>query len=456
MGLQARVILLGAILALLLSSPAVNARTWRITPDGSGDAPTIQAGIDSAEAGDDVVLAAGTYSWSSQGASGSSMVRMKPGITLKSEVGPDVTILDAEFSTRQARGRVILCHNVSDVRIEGLTIQNGFAQDFTDPPGLLVLGRGGGIYAFGNSRPTISNCIIRNNLTDMNGPGGGIASEGEAFIEDCQVYDNIAGEDGGGGGIVLSSGRITRCEVRNNRAPGDGAAAAGGIATGGIVEDCLVEGNRASGPFGATGGGVALSRGGSLIRCMVVGNRSSALLGAPGGGVVVGNGRSAITDCIFIANVSAGGLGGAISVSSDGEAIITGCTLIANRAEGPSGPVGGIEMFGGGSVSNTIIAWSEGAACSGNGTYTCTNLYGNTGGDTICGIDGGGNFSADPQFCAADPAGSRNVAIQSDSPCAPENHPGGGTCGLIGFGTIGCGTVDVEERSWSGVKSLYR
>jgi hypothetical protein len=48
-----------ALCLLVLLSSALQARTWYIKEDGTGDAPTIQAGIDSA-AHPDSVLVAGT------------------------------------------------------------------------------------------------------------------------------------------------------------------------------------------------------------------------------------------------------------------------------------------------------------------------------------------------------------------------------------------------------------
>ena len=46
---------------VLITAAAAYSRTWYITPDGTGDAPTIQAGIDSAAAADTVLLADGTF-----------------------------------------------------------------------------------------------------------------------------------------------------------------------------------------------------------------------------------------------------------------------------------------------------------------------------------------------------------------------------------------------------------
>jgi len=67
---------------------------------------------------------------------------------------------------------------------------------------------------------------------------------------------------------------------------------------------------------------------------------------------------------------------------------------------------------------------------------SCTNIFGNSGGDDLCGTDDGGNFSADPLFCAEADVEHR---LTSSSPCAPGNHPGG-LCddALIGALSAGC------------------
>jgi len=100
-------------LAYLVAASPAQARTWYITPDGTGDAPTIQAGIDSAVAGDIVELACGTYyeQW----------IQLKGGITLRS------TSNNYECATIDGDGWGIFNATMVYPRsyIEGITLANG-------------------------------------------------------------------------------------------------------------------------------------------------------------------------------------------------------------------------------------------------------------------------------------------------------------------------------------------
>ena len=101
------------IAVLIVASPTL-AGTWYIAPSGSGDAPTIQAGIDSAVAGDTVLVASGTYY--------EHDVKLKSGIVLSSETGEaDCVVIDAEWM-----GNALFFHMVgSTTIIKGLTLTHG-------------------------------------------------------------------------------------------------------------------------------------------------------------------------------------------------------------------------------------------------------------------------------------------------------------------------------------------
>lgn len=83
--------------AFLLPADSVLARTWYVNPGGTGDVPTIQAAVDTAKPGDDMLLAPGTYSWTGQCGSGDSMIFMKCAVWLHSEAGAADTALDAQW-----------------------------------------------------------------------------------------------------------------------------------------------------------------------------------------------------------------------------------------------------------------------------------------------------------------------------------------------------------------------
>jgi parallel beta-helix repeat protein len=99
------------------------------------------------------------------------------------------------------------------------------------------------------------------------------------------------------------------------------------------------------------------------------------------------------------------------------------------------------------------LGWDAGA------TVSCNTVFGNSIANYIYGTDPtgtNGNISVDPQVCAADPPGSGNFFLQSDSPCAPGNHPDAYPCGLIGARPVGCGAVSVKQTSWGAIKAIYK
>ena len=77
------------LLFVALLPISAETRTWYIKADGTGDAPTIQAGVDSAVAGDLVLVGPGTHE------PGYIGIRVKPGVNLISEAGPAATIIQA-------------------------------------------------------------------------------------------------------------------------------------------------------------------------------------------------------------------------------------------------------------------------------------------------------------------------------------------------------------------------
>jgi hypothetical protein len=154
---------------------------WHVSSDGAGDAPTIKAAIDSACAGDTVLIANGVfYEYD---------IELSWGLTIMSESGdPDSAVIDA-----QGLGRIFYCShldsgNAGAPTIEGLTLTGG-----------AIEGNGGAIY-LEYSSPTIRNCVIKDNTTlGTVADGGGIACRySSPDIIDCMISGNTAADKGGG------------------------------------------------------------------------------------------------------------------------------------------------------------------------------------------------------------------------------------------------------------------
>lgn len=292
------------------------ARVWQVNAAGTGDAPTIQAAVDSAGPGDEIVVGPGTYTWTSQGHAGDyGMIffdRGVGGFVLRGESGPGETILDAEH-----RGRVMFIMAYNELTIEGFTFRNGKAPIDYDS--------GGGLIGHLSS-PVIRNCVFTGNSAQH---GGGLWYGGVSapLIEDCAFIDNSA-EDGGGICLVNSStaARLVRCVVEGNTAANRG----GGVFVyhyAAELDRCTLAMNEA----GGAGGGMCLQLAypSSINRCTISENAAPA-----GGGIFCKYGSDLAVRRSVIAF---SGRGGALGMEENC-VLAVGCCLLHLNAGGSSLP----------------------------------------------------------------------------------------------------------------------
>jgi len=230
-----RIILKVSTVAVVLIASRADARTWSIYPDGSGDAPTIQAGIDSATTGDSLLISPGVYD--------ENLNTHGKGLALLGTGAPELTVVDGG-----ARARVLLLD--SGGVVECLTLRNGYASSPND--------LGGGIFLNGSGPITVRNNIIENNTSEPSG-GGGIASGGfvtqDIVIESNVVRGNTTPTAGGGILIGNNAAGASKLYCRSNRVYDNFAGEQGGgiACNNAIVADNVVVNNTAS----ITGGGIS-------------------------------------------------------------------------------------------------------------------------------------------------------------------------------------------------------
>ncbi|MFC1572655.1 SUMF1/EgtB/PvdO family nonheme iron enzyme [Candidatus Eisenbacteria bacterium] len=171
--------------------------------------------------------------------------------------------------------------------------------------------------------------------------------------------------------------------------------------------------------------------------CILDGNHATLA----GGGMYSNFASPTVSGCTFSQNVAQ--LGGAMFLLDSPAGSLLGCTLAHNSA-----------ASGGGVFCNASAVWMEKcivafgtqgeatfSAVGGTVTLSCSDIYGNAGGDWVGGIaDQLGlddNFALDPCFCDPD---SSDYYLCDSSPCL---HL---TCGQIGAWPQGCEELqDVEQ-----------
>ncbi|MFC1572315.1 T9SS type A sorting domain-containing protein [Candidatus Eisenbacteria bacterium] len=226
---------------LLLLPVTVGARTWHILPDGSGDEPTIQAGIDAAAHHDTILVAPGTY-FEKIDFEGKKVTVGSHFMTTGDTSWISQTVIDGQGTY----GSVATFENSEESLsiLCGLTLTGGFGTAY----GYVL---GAGIFINGAS-PTLLHLIIRENgstLSDL--IGGGIAvRQGSPFIDHVRIENNEAGYYCGGFACLGSDSRpiLRNSVIAGNW--GDGSTAvdidAGAHAT---LENVSITGNLSSTAF---------------------------------------------------------------------------------------------------------------------------------------------------------------------------------------------------------------
>lgn len=403
------VLIILALVTLALTIPnVVSARTWLVNTTGTGDAPTIQAGIDSAAAPDTVLLADGTFS----GPGNRDIDFSGKAITVMSESGVGSMC-------------IISCGGTSEEHHRGFLFENGETQA-SSLLNLTITGGyrdGGGAIACYYTSPSITNCYFMANAST--GGGGGMDMVNSSAVITCCVFaGNEATYSGGAIYMEVSSPTISGCVFSGNTSGTTG----GGVycyAETPSVSSCMFLANSA-----VRGGGIYLDGDctASITSCTFWNNHASQT----GGGLRCGGASPTITDCTFAADSSGFG-GAAIHL-------------------GPSDAPG---------ISNTLIAFSKtGSAVhcdppAGSIGLICCNIYGNEGGDWTGCIavhsSMNGNLSSDPFFCDL-PTG--DLSVETCSPCLAGNN----TCGVnIGSQAAGCSCGEATEpATWGAIKAMYR
>ncbi|MFC1573130.1 T9SS type A sorting domain-containing protein [Candidatus Eisenbacteria bacterium] len=479
-----------AILLGLMIPFAASATTYLITPDGTGDFPTIQAAITAATPGDTVALANGVFT----GDGNRDLEILDKGITVRSQSGnPELCIINCQGSAVDPHRGIHIDEDCDGVSIrcvlEGITIANGYST-----------GNGGGVLCGCFGWITLSNCILLGNTAD--GSGGGLYIEGTGWslvASDC-VFTGNSAVTGGAAAFPSAMGEsiiLSRCSILYNDASGAGGGVfiqeegfADNISLGG----CVIEGNTAAG----SGGGVMsyVANGIYVSGCTFRRNEAST-----GGGICTDVGPLFLTGSTIVDNKALSGNGGGVACLSGVFDVIEGCAFSENLANGNGGglfcvcphydygsfggntfagntaAVGGGVMYefgddcgipllvggctfaqnsasegsgiafsgvGSGEIRQTIIASgleSEAVHVAGESpiTLSCSDVYGNEGGDWVGSIADQygteGNISLDPLFCDAD---GGDFGLQDCSPCAPFSPPND-SCGLIGVRPVDCG-----------------
>jgi len=464
----------------------LSARTYLVCVDESMDFTKIQDAMFATRDGDTVEVCDGTY----QGTGNRGIEFFGKAITVRSRSGnPANCVIDCEGA---ANGFVFRDEEVATSVLTGFKIINGDGEYggavYCGVPTVGVSGgasptitncifanspvdQGAGIYCdWRGSNPTITNCRFIDNTSgsglftredvnitvtdcvfDGNSWGAYVGKFNDVEFVDCTfrnhtsraargsetslAFTGCTFENNPGGAIecYLMSIVLTDCTFTGNSAD-EGGALYTGMDARYTANNCRFVNNSATDFGGAVYGEDFFAL--TMIDCWFEGNTATE-----GGAVYIrtawGNDPQ-FTGCSFFNNSSSGG-GGVLRVVTEGIVRVDNSTFAENSAQ-----YGAIAYLSGGGGPQVLMDQCIVVNGKGGGTFscqtpatatlTCTNVYGNSGGNWQSCINGqegsNGNISADPLFCGA--IGSGDLTIRSNSPCATAG------CGFMGSQQVAC------------------
>ncbi len=440
--------------------------------DGSGDYPTIQAAIDAATDGDEILLTDGTF----RGEGNRDLVTGDDVLTIRSQSGnASACVLDAEGASGDEHRHVVVSGATADLLIGELTLRGGYHEhggSIRSEGDALTLracvfhgnvGRLGGALSSYRSTVQVNGCRFDANHALEFG-GAVIASDGGLDVVDSEFVDNVGEVFGGAiaiSGFAAAHLERTRFE-RNENTRQEGTVLIGGGAIGGWdsyldAVDCTFEEN-----VGWWGGAIAAySTRLTLDGCTLVGNE---MLDHVVGGVYVEDPGRRERDVLVRDSLLAGQLGEALH-TNDVPVTIEGSTFAGNAGGGISARkhtfVAERSVFhencrDGDGADILFIAWqpelwtpelrcsvvAPGGMHYSGGEFLLEDVL--TDDPLFCG----------PLDCDAAPTTGGDYTLAASSPCLPARSP----CGqLIGARDEGCGdATPIVSRTWGQLRETYR
>lgn len=350
-------------------------RRWRVP----AEAPTIQAGLDSAAAGDTVLIAPGTYA----GEGNRDIDFAGKAVTVRGDGGPDSVTIDCQGTALEPHRAFLFTTGEGTASVvRGVRIVNGYAGS---PPRLPAGTAGGGsanggaVFCLGSS-PTLLACEFADCIAD-NGGAVYCGAASEPAIAGC-VFSADSAYCGAAVYCDGAAPALDDCDFTGNRGYFDGAIYLEGGSSPALL-DCSFSGNvgyyagclyvddsspqvgdcffQADSAYYA---GVVYASGGSpaFSGCDFVQNAGSyagAAFFSPEDSVAVAfdgcafdanrggdagalyfwyDARATIHDCVFTGNQS-GDDGGAINFWNESRGTITSCLFEANAAADDGGAI---------------------------------------------------------------------------------------------------------------------